>query len=233
MKRTKFEALVNLYLDREISSSRLGILKEELKVDPERRRFFKQYCRIHKASQLALLRDFPGLVLEMSRKPVATGYFTPSMRKWRLYTYAASGLAACFAVAAILYFQMPSRIDTPLPGYLPATKTAVAVTQDKQPIRKLQPTTGSQRFLRDNFSLTAEVLPGKTEWERFFDQPDFQFVDYPESPNLEKFWPQRLQIYERESSYYTWPKLQRTTFPVHDSGDLDFQFEQTGLRFGR
>ncbi len=229
MKRTKFESLVNLYLDKEISSSGLRILNEELKTDPERRNFLKQYCRLYKASRLALLRDFPGLALEMGPKPTAT----PSMGKWRIYTYAVSGLAACFAVAAILYFPSPSKMDTPLPAYLPAAKTAVAVTQDKQPVREIQPTTGNQRFQQDNFSLTTDLLSGQNDWERFFNHPQFEFVDYPKHPNLEEIWPQRSQLFERQNSYNTWPELRSTTFPVRDSGDLDFQFEQAGLRFGR
>ena len=229
MKRTKFETLVNLYLDKEISSSGLRWLNEELKADAERRNFFKQYWRLHKASRLALLRDFPSLPLDIGPSPAAT----PSMGKWRIYTYAVSGLAACFAVAAILYFPPPSKMDTPLPAYLPAAKTVVAVTQDKQPVRELQPTTGNQRFIRDKFSLTTDLLPRQNDWERFFNHPEFEFVDYPEHPNLEEIWPQRSQFFERENSYNTWPELRSTTFPVRDSRDLAFQFEQAGLRFGR
>lgn len=236
MKRKKFEALVNLYLDKEISASGLLILKEELKADPERRRVFKQYCGIHKASQLALLRNFPSFALEIDRIPVAPGYFTPSMSKRRLYTYAASGLAACFAAAAILYIQLPSTIDTPLPGHLPATETAVEVVQNEQPLRKLASTIGSPRILRDNFSLTAEILPGKTNWERYFNENALEFVDFPEPSNLEEIWPERGQLYEREATYQNWPEMRYMAFPVRDSRDSrdsDFQFEPAGLRFGR
>ena len=233
MKRKKFEALVNLYLDKEISASGLRVLKEELKADPERRRFFNQYYGIHKASQLALLRKFPSLALEMNRKPAAPGYFTPLMNKRRLYTYAVSGLAACFAVAAILYLQLPSRIDAPLPGHLPAAESAVDVAQNEQPLRELAPTTGSPRILRNNFSLTAEVLPGKTNWERYFNENALEFVDFPEPSNLEEIWPQRGQLYEREATYHNWPEMRYMAFPVRDSGDSDFQFEPAGLRFGR
>ena len=233
MKRKKFKSLVNLYIDKELSASGLRILKEELKSDLERKRFFMQYCGLHKASQLALLRDFPSFALKMDRTPTAPGYFTTSVNKRRLYTYAVSGLAACFAAAAILYFQLPSTIDAPLAVHLPEIKAAVDVAQSEQPIRELAQTTESTRILRNNFSLSVKTWPSQTNWERYFNENALEFVDFPEPSNLEEIWPWREQLYGREAAYRDWSKMRYMAFPVRDSRDSDFQFEPAGLRFGR
>lgn len=49
-----FSELVNLYLDKEISTADLQLLKAELARDPERKAEFQERCRLHQAMRLAL-----------------------------------------------------------------------------------------------------------------------------------------------------------------------------------
>jgi len=50
MNDKKFIELLNLYVDREISSEEAAALEQAIASSPERRKVYLQYCRIHKAS---------------------------------------------------------------------------------------------------------------------------------------------------------------------------------------
>jgi len=52
MKDDRFIELVNLYIDRQITPAETGELEAELQADPQRRRVYQQYCRMHRATQL-------------------------------------------------------------------------------------------------------------------------------------------------------------------------------------
>ncbi len=54
MTDEKFSELVNLYLDKEISTVDLNLLKKELSDNPSRKADFQGRCRLHQAMRLAL-----------------------------------------------------------------------------------------------------------------------------------------------------------------------------------
>lgn len=66
-----FEDLVNLYLDKEITSAQLDILRGELERNPRRQSVFQSYCRIHQATHFAALRQCP--VIPTLGKSMARG----------------------------------------------------------------------------------------------------------------------------------------------------------------
>ncbi len=57
MKDSEFIALLNLYLDHEISAADAARLEAEVQANPERRRIYEQYCRMQKACKV-LAADF-------------------------------------------------------------------------------------------------------------------------------------------------------------------------------
>jgi hypothetical protein len=59
MKDSEFIELLNLYLDHEISADNAARLEAEVQGNPERRRVYRQYCRMQKACTL-LANDFNG-----------------------------------------------------------------------------------------------------------------------------------------------------------------------------
>lgn len=66
-----FEDLVNLYLDKEITSAQLDILRQELERNPHRQRVFQSYCRMHQATHFAALSQCP--VIPTLGKSMAPG----------------------------------------------------------------------------------------------------------------------------------------------------------------
>lgn len=52
MKESKFIELLNLYIDQEISADDAALLEQEIAHNPERRKVYTQYCRMHRASSL-------------------------------------------------------------------------------------------------------------------------------------------------------------------------------------
>ncbi len=73
-----FGDLVNLYLDKEITSAQLDILRGELERNPRRQRVFQSYCRMHQATHFAALSQcpvIPTLGNSMARSPHFLGHF--------------------------------------------------------------------------------------------------------------------------------------------------------------
>ncbi len=73
-----FEDLVNLYLDKEITSTQLSILRGELERNPHRRKVFESYCRMHQATHFAALSQcpvIPTLSKSIARNPHFWGFF--------------------------------------------------------------------------------------------------------------------------------------------------------------
>ena len=78
MTEDVFEDLVNLYLDKEITSVQLHILRRELERNPRRRKIFRSYCRLHQATHIAALSQcpvIPTLGKSMARRSHFLGHF--------------------------------------------------------------------------------------------------------------------------------------------------------------
>lgn len=56
MMLSRFQELINLYLDKEISEDQLNLLKKEIEKSDKKKKLFSFYCRLHHASKLALVR---------------------------------------------------------------------------------------------------------------------------------------------------------------------------------
>lgn len=103
MKDSEFIELLNLYLDREIAAADAVRLEAEVAANPDRRRTYDEYCRMHKACGLVAMdfRATDGTVVAASEKVVPFDFQTAqtAARRRRLGGYLSSGLAAAACVA--------------------------------------------------------------------------------------------------------------------------------------
>ena len=127
----KFEELINLYFDREISPEDYAILKEEVTGDPGRRKTYELYRGIHHASVQALTQ------------PDVTDRDNRTSRRLIYYFSNASLAAACVALAFVIFSpytkeQVPSATLAERPVFPavepePARESVVADNQGKMP----------------------------------------------------------------------------------------------------
>jgi hypothetical protein len=140
MKDSEFFELLNLYVDHEISAADAARLESEVQGNLERRRVYRQYCRMQKACTL-LARDFVGESVE--QKVLA---FEPRRSAWGPGGLAIGGLAVA---AACVAFVFVNRRHEAAPGATaPAAQLAVvqpvapapAVAETKiQPVQPQNP----------------------------------------------------------------------------------------------
>ena len=107
MKESKFIELLNLYIDREISPEEAAQLEAAIQADPERRRVYQQYCRMHRASTV-LFESFRAESVPAGSKLAEAaraaderviafpGAAAPRSTRW-LYATGALAAAACAA----------------------------------------------------------------------------------------------------------------------------------------
>ena len=128
MKDSEFIALLNLYLDHEISAADAARLEAEVQVNPARRKVYQQYCRMQKACRV-LAADFTTAdsspATEAEKKVVAfdAAVATAAAEKRQRVRglYSLGGLAA---VAACIAFVLVNR-GTP---NAPAAQEGVAAS---------------------------------------------------------------------------------------------------------
>ena len=51
MKESRFIELVNLYVDRQISTAETAELEAEIQVSPRHRKIYQQYCHMQRATK--------------------------------------------------------------------------------------------------------------------------------------------------------------------------------------
>ena len=131
MSEREFIELLNLYVDQEIGANDAVRLEAEVTANPERRRVYDQYCRMHKAcsmlgSELATAHEGP-----VERKVVEF----PVSRASRLRPMAAGlAAAACLAVVFVVKYRMAEdREPTTLATVAPDVPRTVPDTVEFSP----------------------------------------------------------------------------------------------------
>lgn len=150
MKDAEFIELLNLYLDHEISPVDAARLEVEVQRSPERRKVYRDYCRMQKACMvLAEEAVTAPAVIENN----VVSFERPSSRAWGFTTYA-TGLcaaAACVALALVVRTGHGSAGGAPQASD-PATVAAVQIS----PL-------ASERSGARDFPLTVSVNARATE----------------------------------------------------------------------
>ncbi|MES2697676.1 MAG: zf-HC2 domain-containing protein [Verrucomicrobiota bacterium] len=108
MKDSEFIALLNLYLDHEISAEDAARLEAEVQRDPARRKVYQQYCRMQKACKMAAA-DFVTEPAQPAEKKVVAfdvaAAEATTARRARMGTFytigSISAAAACVAIVFV------------------------------------------------------------------------------------------------------------------------------------
>lgn len=119
MKDARFVALINHYIDRQITPAEAAELEAEINASPRRRQVYQGYCRMHRATRLVYesFRSEAGTVA--GDAPTAAkvtqwqGRRAGAARRW---TWLAGGVAAAASLALVVLRTPPgSGAAAPLP----------------------------------------------------------------------------------------------------------------------
>ena len=106
MKESRFIELVNLYVDRQISTAETAELEAEIQVSPRHRKIYQQYCHMQRATKLvyeSFRANADQPVAEGAVRGGSIAQFEHSRQRNR-WAYAVGGIAAaaaCFAVVMV------------------------------------------------------------------------------------------------------------------------------------
>ena len=135
MKDRRFIELVNLYVDRQITSAETAELEAEMQASPARRAIYHQYCQMQKATTVvyeSFRSDAPaheaGATPNLA--PIARFEGRKSARRPQ-WAYYAGGLAA--ACAAFVFIQMNAGRTAEVPVAVTAPKVAPVAVVAVQP----------------------------------------------------------------------------------------------------
>ncbi|MDD3180972.1 MAG: hypothetical protein PHQ04_11570 [Opitutaceae bacterium] len=159
MKESRFIELLNLYIDRQITPEEIVDLETEIQENPDRRRIYLQYCRMHHASRL-VYQSFRDHVPETAAFAAGTrsGAIAPLMVqhrrrlrfRWMAY---AGGLAA----AACLTFLVARIVR----NHSSQTAGASIVAQSQAPAgSRVEPDTGRMVAAVAPSPVIPETHPG-------------------------------------------------------------------------
>ena len=157
MNESKFEELVNLYFDREISAAELARLKKELADNEDRRNAFQMRYQLHKATCVALSSE--------SDERVATASVSDRYRI-RHSSFLGFGIAACllFVFATSLLVTRDSADDVERYTVEARDLSGRALYSENQ-----EPETQSQGSLSSQLrlaGLTPEITPANQSFSR-------------------------------------------------------------------
>lgn len=234
MKDAEFIELLNLYLDHEISPADAARLETEVQRSPERRKLYRDYCKMQKACML--------LAGEAAAEPVAIGHNVipfdqPASRSWGVTAYAIGlcAAAACVALALVLRTGHGSAGGAPQ-----ATDPAVLAAVQISPI-------SAQRSGARDFPLTVSVNARASEQL----QPVFAAQSLALSKQARneaatsvsadpRFdWMHRVQVASLkgldtdELVFDAKPTLQPDTRSYRSRRTIDGQFEKAAFQFQR
>ena len=161
MNESKFEELVNLYFDREISGVELECLKKELAARADRRREFQLRYRLHQATCSALSTEmiaFPEKGASIDQTTGRSRYTSSLMLR--------SGMAACFLVllttSIFIMRDSANKADTFI-AKTSNTTSEMRSMENQKPDLPLQGSLSSQLRLA---GLTPDLAPSNQEISR-------------------------------------------------------------------
>ena len=142
MKDNRFIELLNLYIDRQITTEETAELEAEIQGDPRRQAVYRQYCQIHSATKL-VYESFRAGAAEPatthSGHPATVELFETRRRRtsWVHYVGGFAAAAACVGLFFVRYNATPEPVAAlqarpvavaavPVP---PVAKAAVAAAQ--------------------------------------------------------------------------------------------------------
>ena len=109
MNERRFIQLINLYIDEEISPEELEELENEVAQDKRRRKIYRNYCRLQRASQVACRRMGPALseTVDLKKYHILSRDSGRRLRLGLIYSAGALAAACVTVVAAISLLKEP------------------------------------------------------------------------------------------------------------------------------
>lgn len=179
MKDSEFIALLNLYLDHEISAADAARLEAEVQANPERRKIYEEYCRMQKACKV-LAADFvtaeEAAASPANRKIVAFNVAAAeaaAARRRRAGNRYLAGAAVAMAACVTIIFvgrNRASQISTPpapvfasVESIEPAQPAAVAalasapIASGPRALGGVQAHSGTGTLVADSLSLSGSA----------------------------------------------------------------------------
>jgi hypothetical protein len=226
MKESKFIELLNLYIDQEISREESQLLEAEIAANPDRRKIYLQYCRMHRASVMLVDSFKTEKTPSVSKLATAARKVddkialfpdqTPSPRlRW---AFAVGGLAV--AAACVTFMVVKRHSSMPSTGLQPSDVTAaLAPATMNEFVASITPerTRSSSLFMR-------EVQPDALQRQATFVGLDW--VDQVKLPPL-RVIPVDATVFERKSSLRQDPRSFQGSRPVNGKVETTaFQFQK-------
>lgn len=157
MNDQRFIELVNLYIDRQMSSQEAVELEAELQADPRRRQVYQEYCRMHRATQL-VYESFRQEAGQEAPQPATRGgtlvRLESARRRRSRWAYALGGMAAAACVGLLLSgtYLAPTQAGAPTAAPQPG---ALAATAPQPAPAPPEPLPGSLASLRHPIALDS------------------------------------------------------------------------------
>lgn len=169
MKESKFIELLNLYIDRQISTKEAELLETEISNSPRHQQIYRQYCRMHRACTMVLenlgttstqsLADARETTTRIVKIEPAVGR--------PVWGYYAAGLAAaaCLTLVAVQVYRRPARVPAEngfvsLPVAQP-TSSAAGLMKVTVPVR-MDATTLRDRGMQRQTLIAERLSPWST-----------------------------------------------------------------------
>jgi hypothetical protein len=166
MKESRFNELVNLYIDRQITRAEATELEDELRDNPERRRIYVQHCRVHRATKMVYesFREHgePRQAELPNHDNIALFENRQRSRRYR-WLYAVGGAAAAIACLSVISLRHAASNETVAPetamrAQLPAA-AEVAATRLPPMGRETPAAEPGLLSLRNTFALEVSLQP--------------------------------------------------------------------------
>ncbi len=134
MKDNRFIELVNLYIDRQITTAEATELEAEMQENPRRRAIYRQYCQMHRATTLvyeSFRNHAAGQQTDIAVDRANITHIGNRNRSRRVrWTYYAGGLAAACLALALVRLSSPGTVSSGLAAVpKPASPAAVVAVQ--------------------------------------------------------------------------------------------------------
>ncbi len=239
MNDKKFIELLNLFVDREISSAEAAELEQEVARNPERRKVYQQYCRIHRGSVL-LAKSYKseGLpagskLAQAARSADEKVALFPERRSSGFGWAWASGLGVAAAAACVAFIVVrndgsgPAAPVTGSPAiaqHVPATSSSLAVPATPR-IERVA--TSSDGF---KSTLVARALPNDLVTEGYATvkapAPSLAWMDRVEMPSVRSVPVEEL-VFEAKPGLQQDPRTFLSDRPMQGKVEMTaFQFQK-------
>ncbi len=200
MTDRRFSELVNLYLDEEVPAHQIASLREELRARPFRRKQFRQFKLLHKASVAALERDpsplleFPNLARQEkgSRRGEGAKAVPPVGRL--VSAFAVFGaVAACLSVGFVYFNFSP---EAPMLATVDGDSWQAPVQEDsleQEGVQELPVYIASEVALQEPATAVGTAAKRYRPWTPALTETEVIFSSFGLAPNQE-YVPREFQM---------------------------------------